>query len=150
MFGTITPQITFEHAWDAVRQIKEYALNDGLAPVCLCVVAEDGQMVLFARMDGAPERLIAIVQAKAYSAVRMRCSTQDFRNRLLSEQLSLADFCDSALTSLPGGIPIMYENACLGAVAVSGRALARDVELAERFARILTNLCLRSLGGGTP
>lgn len=103
--------------------------------------------MLFVRMDGAPERLVPIVQGKAYTAVRMRCSTQAFRERLLSEQLSLADFCDPALTSLPGGIPIMYQGACLGAVAVSGRTLLQDMELAKQYACILTKLCLKSSEG---
>ena len=116
------PWISLDHAWEAVRAVRDHAARDGFLPVCLCVAAENGEEILLARMDGAPERLISIVWAKAYTSVRMRCSTREFHERLLAENLSLADFRDSGLTNLPRNIPIMNQDICLGAVAVSGRS----------------------------
>ncbi len=134
-------RISLDHAWEAVCAVRDHAARDGFPPVCLCVAAENGEEILLARMDGAPERLVSIVRAKAYTAVRMRCSTREFHERLLAENLSLADFHDPGLTSLPGGIPVMDRDVCLGAVAVSGRTLSQDVDLAEYFAHVLVKLC---------
>lgn len=112
-------------------------LADGKAPVVLCVVDSTGVLLAFARMDAAPERLAAIALGKAYTAARMQCSTLAFQERLRTENLSLRDFCDSGLTSLPGGVPLRQENVCLGAVGVSGRALHEDAELAKNYAALL-------------
>lgn len=113
---------------------------DGKPPVVLCVVDGKGVLLAFARMDKAPERLVPIVISKAYTAARMHNSTQAFQQRLRTEHLSLQDFCDPALTSLPGGAPLMREGVCLGAVGVSGRALQEDAALAERYAALLQGL----------
>ena len=130
--------ISLELAQSATTQVVALAQQDTKPPVCLCVVDAAGQLLHFSRMDGAPVRLIPIVMAKAYTALRMGCPTEAFRTRLHNEQLTLADFCDPGLTSLPGGIPIMHGNACIGAVGISGRALADDNALALEYVHILS------------
>ena len=128
-------RISLDHAWEAVCAVRDHAARDGFPPVCLCVAAENGEEILLARMDGAPERLVSIVRAKAYTAVRMRCSTREFHERLLAENLSLADFHDPGLTSLPGGIPVMDRD-----VYQIGEILADaglDVFMAERPTNIV-------------
>lgn len=108
--------------------------QDGGKPVCFAAVDASGALIYLYRMDGAPERLINIAIGKAYTAARMEISTDAFRQRLLKEQLSLADFMDDKFTSLPGGQPLLEEEQLVGAIAVSGRALEEDVVLCQQFA----------------
>lgn len=129
--------ISLKQAHSATARVVAMAMQDGNPPVCLCVVDGAGQLLHFSRMDGAPARLIPIVLAKAYTALRMGCPTETFRERLHNEQLTLADFCDPGFTSLPGGIPITMDGMYLGAVGVSGRALSDDSALAKTYAQIL-------------
>ena len=108
--------------------------QDGGKPVCFAAVDASGALIYLYRMDGAPERLINIAIGKAYTAARMGVSTDIFRQRLLNEQLSMADFLDDKFTSLPGGLPLLEGDQLIGAVGVSGRALEEDVALCRQFA----------------
>lgn len=128
--------LTFSAARQATDETLDLAGGDS-PPVCLCVCDAAGDLVVFGRMDAAPARLIAIVKAKAYTAARMRCSTLDFRRRLLAEQLTLEDFCDPSLTGLPGGVPVFRDRDLIAAVAVSGRTLDEDEALARLYAERL-------------
>ncbi|WMC11280.1 heme-binding protein [Oceanimonas pelagia] len=87
-------------------RLAETLENEPGPPVCLAVVDGSGALVYLYRMAGAPARLVAIATAKAYTAVRMGQPTQAFRERLERERLTLADFQDDGLTSLPGGWPL--------------------------------------------
>ncbi len=130
--------ILLDDALHATMEAERLARADGGLPVCLCVTDGSGDLLAFVRMDGAPERLVPIVIAKAYTAVRMRATTEAFRKRLLDGGLTLNDFCDPLLTSLPGGVPLLAEDGrFVAAVAVSGRALADDAALAATYARLL-------------
>ncbi|GAA3539160.1 heme-binding protein [Zobellella aerophila] len=132
----------------ACQQLAERVQRDGGMPVCLAAVDHAGALIHLHRMDGAPERLISIATGKAYTAARMRVSTAMFRQRLLNEQLSLADFLDEKFTSLPGGLPLFDQELVIGAVGVSGRTLEEDERLCQYFAEgILSEV---SHNGNTP
>ncbi|CAK7016499.1 MAG: hypothetical protein DELT_02256 [Desulfovibrio sp.] len=126
--------ITLHAAHKAMTAMLERVKTDGGLPVALCVVDATGVMIAFARMDTVPERIVAIVTGKAYTAARMRKSTAAFRARLREGDMTLADFCDAGLTSLPGGAPVVVGGVFCGAVGVSGRKLEDDNTLAEAFA----------------
>lgn len=119
---------------EACLSTVDMARPDGGLPVCFAAVDSAGALIYLYRMDGAPERLINIAVGKAYTAARMGVSTAMFRQRLLNEQLSLADFLDEKFTSLPGGLPLFDGGRLVGAVGVSGRALEEDVALCQYFA----------------
>ena len=130
-------RITLDAAQKAMAEVLKRMKTDGGMPVALCVADATGTMVAFARMDGVPERIAAIVTGKAYTAARMRKSTAAFRERLLEANMTLADFCDTGLTSLSGGAPVMLGETFLGAVGVSGRKLEEDDAIAQSFAGML-------------
>ncbi len=123
----------------ACLDVALLAEQDGKPPVCFAVVDRSGTLSCLYRMDDAPERVVSIAIAKAYTAARMEVPTRAFWERLARESLTLADFCDSRLTSLPGGIPLRNGSGITGAVGVSGRTLDGDVELAEAFVRIIAD-----------
>ena len=128
--------ISIEEALHAIEKTIDLAQKDKRPPVALAVVGPQGTLLAFAAMDKVPDRVVAIAQAKAYTAARMTASTEDYLNRIRDENLASEWFCDDKLTPLPGGIPIIKKNRCVGAVGISGRTLAEDVRLATAFAAL--------------
>lgn len=104
--------------------------HDQLPPVCVALVDDQGDLLYFERMEGAPVRTIQIAIAKAYTAARMGVSTQQFRQRLLNENLLCSEFMDPKLCALPGGVMLTLGQATHFALGVSGRTLADDEALA--------------------
>jgi Uncharacterized protein, possibly involved in utilization of glycolate and propanediol len=133
----MTCQISLEAAQQAISKTMALAASDGKKPVSLCVVDQTGTLLALVRMDSVPERTVPIVMGKAYTAMRMRSSTGELQKLLQARNLTLADYCDPGLTSMPGGLAVKDGDLCLGAVAVSGRLPAEDEVLAERFALYL-------------
>lgn len=130
----------------AAATLLNEAQDDGLAPVCLAVCNRDGQLGLFLRMDAAPVRLIAIAQAKAYSAARLGVSTADFARRLVRDGLTTSDFCDSGLTAMRGGVPLLRDGQVLLGLGISGRSTDADEALALRLRDLLTEELARAEG----
>ncbi|MCC4263280.1 heme-binding protein [Oceanimonas baumannii] len=122
--------------WAGVTlSMAEHIAEDGGRPLCFAIVDSSGSLVHLYRMNDAPQRLVTIAMGKAYSSSRMEMPTALFRQRLLEEQLSLGDFKDDGLTSLPGGQPLFDDGKLIGAVGVSGRTLEEDEVLSLQFAQ---------------
>lgn len=135
---TLMPTLTLEQSEQLVRQALAYATERFQRPVCVSVCDHTGLLLAFARMDDAPVRSIAIAQAKAYTAVRMGASTQAVMERLQRENLQMAHFCDAQFTPLPGGTPVKHgDGTLLGAIGVSGLALAEDQQVSDAVAASL-------------
>lgn len=121
--------------------VVEQAKQDGLTPVSCAIINQYGELNYLVRMDNAPARTIAISQGKAYTSVRMLCTTQAFRERLDKENILAADFMDEKLCGLPGGVPLYHNGVCVGAVGISGRSLPDDHLLAsaaaDHFAKLV-------------
>lgn len=113
--------------------LHTYTRHDQLPPVCVALVDDQGDLLYFERMEGAPVRTIQIAIAKAYTAARMGVSTQQFRQRLLNENLLCSEFMDPKLCALPGGAVLHLGNSNTFAIGVSGRTLADDDALALRL-----------------
>ena len=112
--------IPFRAVMDVLVRLESEAA--GGAPVCVAIVNRTGKLAAFLSLDGTPERAGAIAQSKAYTAMRMELTTQAFHDRLVRENLSIADFCDPGFSTLPGGVPVFDETGrCIGGVGVSGR-----------------------------
>ena len=143
--------IPFRAVMDVLVRLESEAA--GGAPVCVAIVNRTGKLAAFLSLDGTPERAGAIAQSKAYTAMRMELTTQAFHDRLVRENLSIADFCDPGFSTLPGGVPVFDETGrCIGGggvsggetpgepqggVGISGRKPQEDAELAERLAQKL-------------
>lgn len=110
----------------------------GIPDMCIALVDEQGELMLFFRMEEAPRRCIDISVAKAYTAIRLGCSTLAFHQRLIKDSLNINDFCDTKLTSLPGGEVIRDESGeiILG-IGVSGGTQMQDISAIEHLANII-------------
>ena len=110
------------------------------APVCACVTDEHGFVLGYTQMDGLSSRSFTMARANAYNAARMGQSTAEFHERLVREQLSLADFGDNLMTSIRGGIPVKNKSGTvIGGVAVSGRRPEDDEATARSLAALLAD-----------
>ena len=105
-------------------------------PVCIAVCDVHGFLVGFSRMDNAPVRSIQISQQKAYTCTRMGVTTEAFLGRLRKEDLPIGYFCDPLLTALPGGALLRdAQDRVIGAIGISGLALAEDQQIADEAVR---------------
>lgn len=112
--------------------------TEGGGPVCVAIADADLGLVALLRMPGVHQRIEHMAIGKAYTCAKMGCTTEELHQRLLREQLSLADFMDSRLTGMQGGVPLKAQNgAILAGIGVSGRAPADDEALALKIREFL-------------
>jgi glc operon protein GlcG len=125
------PVIDYAEARQAIDAIHSEVLKRGKAGV-IAVCDPHGELIAFARMDGAPFSSINIAIHKAYSAARERKPSKDIGNaaRLPENGFDIGYFGDPKFTGWGGGVPVWKANKVVGAIAVSGLPEAEDIELA--------------------
>jgi uncharacterized protein GlcG (DUF336 family) len=102
----------------------------------IAVVDSGGNLVAFARMDGAQLASVAISEHKARAAATFRRETKLFENGInggTPNQLSI----DGVIGSR-GGIPLVAEGKLIGAIGVSGGFSAQD-EVCSKAGAALVN-----------
>jgi glc operon protein GlcG len=99
-------------------------------PVSIAVSDEGGHLLAFIRLAGANLASARIAQSKAHTAVMMKRET-----RLVEEMINAGR---TAFLSAPhldgmleGGIAIIVEGHCIGAVGVSGVKASEDAQIAQ-------------------
>jgi glc operon protein GlcG len=122
-------------ALDAIKQEIEQRGKAGVIAVC----DAHGDLIAFARMDGAPLSSITIAMNKAYSAARERKPSKEIGNaaRHPEKGFDIGYFGDPRFTGWGGGAPVLKHGKVVGAVAVSGLPQDEDIELAELAVRLL-------------
>lgn len=111
------------------------ALDAGMAkarqigvPQCISVVDEAGNLLAFVRMDGAKFVSIDSSFNKAVSAAASRAVTGPRGNSDM--ELKLAITTRGRNLSLKGGVPILVNGTCVGAVGVGSGTGEQDREVA--------------------
>jgi glc operon protein GlcG len=131
-------ELTMEYreARQALDAICLEISNRGKAGV-VAVCDAHGELIAFARMDGAPFSSITIAMNKAYSAARERKPSKEIGNasRNAEKGFDIGYFGDPRFTGWGGGVPVWKDGKIIGAVAVSGLPQEEDMELAEMGAR---------------
>ena len=100
--------------------------------VVVAVADSHGELIAFARMDGAPFSSIRIAANKAYTAARERKTTKEIGEKVRHPEKGhdIAYYGDSRFVGWGGGIPLWKDGVVAGAVAVSGLSSGEDIELA--------------------
>ena len=100
--------------------------------VVVAVADPHGELIAFARMDGAPISSIRIAANKAWTAARDRKTTKEIGEKVRHPERGhdISYYGDPRFVGWGGGIPIWKEGAVAGAVAVSGLSSKEDIELA--------------------
>jgi glc operon protein GlcG len=105
----------------------------------VAVADSHGDLICFARMDGAPVSSIRIAMNKAWTAARERKPTKDIGERIKHPEKGhdIAYFGDPNYVGWGGGIPVRKNGEVVGAVAVSGLSSTEDIELATLGVELL-------------
>src|ERR1700730_9834173 len=100
--------------------------------VVVAVADTHGDLVAFARMDGAPVSSIRVAMNKAWTAARERKPTKDIGDKVKHPEKGhdIAYFGDPNYVGWGGGIPVWKNGEVIGAVAVSGLSSNEDIALA--------------------
>lgn len=124
--------IEYAEARNAIDAISIEALKRGKAGV-IAVCDAHGDLIAFARMDGAPLSSITIAMNKAYSAARERKPSKEIGSAARNPEkgFDIGYFGDPRFTGWGGGLPVWKDGRVIGAIAVSGLPQAEDIELAE-------------------
>ena len=117
---------------DVVRiaQAAEAEANRHGWAVTIAVVDPGGHLLALARLDGAPPISAHIAPAKANTAAMGRRESKEFEDRINGGRIAFLS-APKLEGILEGGVPIMRDGECLGAVGVSGALPAQDVQIAR-------------------
>ena len=123
--------IEYAEAKRIIDAIVDKLLEEGKAAV-VAVADTHGELIAFARMDGAPISSIRIAQNKAWTAARERKPTKDIGEKVRHPEkgFDIAYYGDPRFVGWGGGLPVLRNGQVVGAVAVSGLPSEEDIRLA--------------------
>jgi len=100
--------------------------------VVVAVADSHGELIAFARMDGAPISSIRIAANKAWTAARERKTTKEIGEKVRHPEKGhdIAYYGDPRFVGWGGGVPVWKDGAVAGAIAVSGLSSSEDIALA--------------------
>jgi len=103
--------------------------------VVVAVADPHGDLVAVARMDGASPANARIAVEKGRTAAESRRSTTAWQERIKArpELLNMPQ-----ITPIQGGLPIMVDGTCVGAVGISGVQSHEDEQIAAAGIRAVT------------
>ena len=98
--------------------------------VTIAIVDAGGHLLSLQRMDGAAALSAHVAASKARSAAVGRRETKGFEDMINGGRTAFlsAPFIDGMLE---GGLPVMKDGECLGAVGVSGVKSTEDAQIAR-------------------
>ena len=117
---------------DDVRKIAGAAENEARShgwAVCIAVVDDGGHLLWLQRLDGAAPISARIAPAKACTAALGRRESKVYEEMINQGRPA---FLSAPLEGmLEGGVPVMVDGQCVGAVGVSGVKSAEDAQVAR-------------------
>lgn len=114
----------------AIAQAAEAeALRNGWA-VTIAIVDDGGHLLWLQRLDGAPPVSAHIAPAKAHTAALGRRESRVYEDIINQGRMS---FLSAPVLEgmLEGGVPVMVDGQCIGAVGVSGVKSVEDAQIAR-------------------
>ena len=103
--------------------------------VCIAILDDGGHLLHLARMDGASPANARIAIEKGRTAAETRRSTAAWQERIAKrpELLNMPQ-----VTPVQGGLPIVADGVCVGAVGISGVQSHEDEQIAAAGIKALT------------
>jgi glc operon protein GlcG len=123
------PMLTLED----VKKIAAAAEAEAKAnnwPVTIAIVDDGGHLLWLQRLDGAAAMSAHVAPAKALSAAVGRKETKAFEDMINNGRYAFitAPYVEGLLE---GGVPIVVDGHCIGAVGVSGVKSTEDAQVAK-------------------
>ncbi len=118
---------------DDVKKIAAASEAEALAnqwAVVIAIVDDGGHLLWLQRMDGVAPLSAMIAPAKATTAALGKRESKVYEDMINGGRFSFlsAPYIEGMLE---GGVPIMVEGQCVGAVGVSGVKSAEDAQIAK-------------------
>ena len=105
------------------------ALNNNWA-VTIAIVDDGGHLLSLQRLDGAAPISSHIAPAKAHTAALGRRASKAYEDVINQGRTSFLSV-PTVSGLLEGGVPIMKDGECIGAVGVSGVKSSEDAQVAK-------------------
>jgi glc operon protein GlcG len=99
-------------------------------PVTIAIADDGGHLLWLQRMDGAPTISAHIAPAKAHTAALGRRESKVYEDVINGGRMSFLS-APTIAGMLEGGVPIMKDGQCIGAVGVSGVKSNEDAQIAK-------------------
>jgi len=96
--------------------------------VTIAILDDGGHLLWLERMDGATPANAEIAIEKGRSAAVSRRSTKTWEDRIAGGRTAMLKM---PVLPIQGGVPIMVQNECVGAVGVSGVQSHEDEQIAN-------------------
>ena len=116
-----------------VRRIAVAAEAEAVAnswAVSIAIVDDGGHLLWMQRLDGAPPISAQIAPAKANTAALGRRESKVYEDVINQGRVSFLS-APGLQGLLEGGVPILVEGHCVGAVGVSGVKSTEDAQIAR-------------------
>jgi uncharacterized protein GlcG (DUF336 family) len=97
--------------------------------VTIAVVDDGGHLIYLERMDGAPKPTAIVATEKARTAALFKRPTLSFEEMLKGGRYGVLSL--PGVTPIEGGVPLIIQNECVGAVGVSGVQSPQDAQVAR-------------------
>src|SRR4051812_50491 len=128
------PTVTLELAKKIAAKAQAEAAKNNWT-VVIAVVDDGGNLVYLEKMDGTQLGSIDVAQAKARTAIKFKRPTKAFEERVAGGATNLLTL---GVIAAEGGLPLVVNNAFIGAVGVSGMTSAQDGQIAAAGLTALT------------
>ncbi len=102
--------------------------------VAISIVDDGGYLLGFHRMDGVAAISAEVSVGKARTSAMTKRPSKFFEDRV-KERPAFASFPAGLL--IQGGVPVMHQNECVGAIGVSGVQSHEDEQVAQAGAAAL-------------
>jgi uncharacterized protein GlcG (DUF336 family) len=102
--------------------------------VSIAVVDDGGYLLGFTRMDGCASISAEVSLGKARTSAMTKRPSKFFEDRV-KDRPAFAGFPAGIL--IQGGVPVMHQNECVGAIGVSGVQSHEDEQVAQAGANAL-------------
>ncbi|MDP1789673.1 MAG: heme-binding protein [Methylibium sp.] len=116
-----------------VKRIAAAAEAEALAnqwPVSIAIVDDGGHLLWLQRLDGAAPVSAHIAPAKAHTAALGRRESRVYEEVINQGRTSFLS-APTIAGMLEGGVPILVQGQCVGAVGVSGVKSNEDAQVAK-------------------
>ena len=123
------PVLEFADVKAIAAAAEAEAIANGWA-VTIAIVDEGGHLLWLQRLDGAPPISAHIGPAKAHTAALGRRETKVYEDIINGGRYAFLTAPD-VKGMLEGGVAIMKDGFCLGAVGVSGVKSSEDAQIAK-------------------
>ena len=96
--------------------------------VAIAILDDGGHLLWLQRMDGATPFNAQVAVEKGRSAAVSRRSTKNWEERIAGGRMAVLNM---PVLPIQGGLPIMHQGQCVGAIGISGVQSHEDEQIAQ-------------------